>query len=491
MPAAAGARPAPTAFTAPTSAAPAGRNAFAAMMRAASVPPPRDDFTLVHIPAEGGRAEEAWEWRWRSSGAPLPPSWAPLLPHLRTVATASLKLHPSGKPTEVQLRTNVPPFDGAPPRAPDGGCKLSPSLLMSALQKAVRRGLADAALRVAAELWARDPLVALRRVIIISVEDALPHPALPLLTWLMLAASQRAPPYALGPPAAAAFLAVVRDLARCGAREGVPLFPDARGPRPWLVGLRGAEEAGGEEAGGAPPPPAPPWAALPAPARGADGAAGGLLLSGAQLDALGEGGACLVRSLLVRALYGGMKGDVDMLKSAALLWALRFAHDAVARAGGGAQWAEPLRAHAPPPGSGAGGWAALLSAHHGAAAPAYCSLRGPLPPLRSVPRLTAADVPLAAVDYHVSDIVEGLLGAAHAAAALGELRAGGVAAEAAADVVKEAMWELRSAVNGRPPVRGGGAAVAAWRPPPHVARAWAILEPLADAWAAELLRKRF
>jgi hypothetical protein len=420
------------------------------------------------------------------------------------VGTATLKLHPGGKATEVQLRSNVPPFEGAPPRAADAGCRLSPSLMMSALQKAVRRGLVEPALRIAAELWARDPLVALRRAIIISVEDALPHPALPLITWLMLAASIKAPAYGLGPHAAAAYLGVVRDLARCGAREGGALIAGG-GARPWLAGLRGGGGEAGEAGGG---DGAPPWAALPAPARGTEGAAGGLLLTHAQLDALGEGPACVVRALLARALYGGMHGDVAMLKAAALLWALRFAHDASAReaaaagGGGGAggagadegapttqRWSAVLAAQAPPPGAG-GGWAAHLASLHGAK-PAFCSFRGPFPQLRAVARLGAADVPLSAVDYHVSDIVDDVLhsGAPAVEAALRELEAGGVARDAAAGAVKECMWELRSAVNGRPPVRGGAGET--WAPTPHVRRAWAILEPVFDAWAGDLLRKRF
>jgi hypothetical protein len=40
-----------------------------------------------------------------------------------------------------------------------------------------------------------------------------------------------------------------------------------------------------------------------------------------------------------------------------------------------------------------------------------------------------------------------------------------------------------------PPVRGGAGEM--WAPMPHVRKARAILEPVFDAWAGDLRRKRF
>jgi hypothetical protein len=66
----------------------------------------------------------------------------------------------------------------------DGGAEkahLSPSIAKSALQKSVRRSRVGCAAKTCAHLLAENPSEALRRLVVISIEDALLHPSLPLV----------------------------------------------------------------------------------------------------------------------------------------------------------------------------------------------------------------------------------------------------------------------------------------------------------------------
>ncbi len=64
-------------------------------------------------------------------------------------------------------------------------------ILKSCLQKAVRRKKTDVALRTTVTLLCLDPVQVLRRLPIIMVEDALCHPELQTLVWLMAVFSQK------------------------------------------------------------------------------------------------------------------------------------------------------------------------------------------------------------------------------------------------------------------------------------------------------------
>jgi hypothetical protein len=69
--------------------------------------------------------------------------------------------------------------------------RLTKGVLQSALQKGIRRGRPASDIRaLAAELWRVAPLDAVRRLIVIAIEDALLHPAMPCLIWMMLALQQ-------------------------------------------------------------------------------------------------------------------------------------------------------------------------------------------------------------------------------------------------------------------------------------------------------------
>ncbi|KAK9821838.1 hypothetical protein WJX74_003238 [Apatococcus lobatus] len=86
----------------------------------------------------------------------------------------------------------------------------SPALLKSALQKCIRRGLHEEAVRIALHLLKENQTEFLRRICVICLEDAVLHPELPLLTWLMLASGKG---FALTTAHAQACLTIVSDLA--------------------------------------------------------------------------------------------------------------------------------------------------------------------------------------------------------------------------------------------------------------------------------------
>ncbi|CAM9371077.1 unnamed protein product [Ectocarpus sp. 4 AP-2014] len=94
--------------------------------------------------------------------------------------------------------------------------RLPVAVVKSMLQKNIRRGRAEAAVRCALELALKSWSDAIRRVLVIVVEDSLLHPAAPLLSWLMVATSKgyRPPPRLLE-----AFLCVVHETAACPVRD--------------------------------------------------------------------------------------------------------------------------------------------------------------------------------------------------------------------------------------------------------------------------------
>eukprot|EP01062_Namystynia_karyoxenos_P059160 TRINITY_DN50587_c0_g1_i1.p1 TRINITY_DN50587_c0_g1~~TRINITY_DN50587_c0_g1_i1.p1 ORF type:complete len:439 (+),score=102.16 TRINITY_DN50587_c0_g1_i1:102-1418(+) len=93
-------------------------------------------------------------------------------------------------------------------------------LLTSALQKAVRRSLAPAAVRLAWQLLCQERDKALRRLPIIAVEDSYPHPQLITLSvWLMVACSKG---FHLTQAAVAPLLEGVWDIAASSLRVQPP-----------------------------------------------------------------------------------------------------------------------------------------------------------------------------------------------------------------------------------------------------------------------------
>ncbi|KAF5838004.1 hypothetical protein DUNSADRAFT_3597 [Dunaliella salina] len=203
----------------------------------------------------------------------------------------------AGAPCHLLLQTNVPPCQGGSVTWQNTGMRSNvhvpaegvwrghPSALKSALQKAVRRGMAPAACRLCLQMLKDDPAELLRRLPIICLEDTTAHPTLlPVVVWLMCAQSKG---YALGALHAAAVLDMTYQLACVGVRDHLPTHPPTLNPGPSLPSFSAVDD----------------------------------FLSGEDV----HHESVLVKAMLLRAHYGGMAGDVESCKGYAALWCARFA----------------------------------------------------------------------------------------------------------------------------------------------------------------------
>ena len=306
--------------------APSAPSALARMMADPGRATRRETFCLGRSPAG------EWMWTWevaRKDARDGAYAWE------RSVVVAY-----AGRPCSILLRSELP--SGPPPAPFKTG--YTPSLLKSAIQKSVRRGHAEAACTAALALWRLSPVDLVRRILVIPIEDVCAHPALPVLAWLAMAL-----PKGFVPSDAHLLVAlsVVRELCACpwqdtlkddgGDYDGSPaeaavialqLLRQSQG-----LGKAASDAVGGGEsykAASSSTAPAAPIAAaghpemslcLPLSPDGLDG-----------LNSIHPSASSLVRAILVRAAYGGMTGDVAMLKRAGVRWAKRLA------SGSGQQW---------------------------------------------------------------------------------------------------------------------------------------------------------
>ncbi|KAF6260888.1 hypothetical protein COO60DRAFT_1700116 [Scenedesmus sp. NREL 46B-D3] len=158
---------------------------------------------------------------------------------------------------------------------------------ISALQKCIRRGQAGSATRLALHLL-KEPAsceALLRRLSIICLEDGLLHPQLPLVVWAMLAVGKG---YVVGGSLANALLAITHQMAAVQWRDFLPEADSVRGPAAAVYQSPRT------------------WQAVDA------------LLAPSSPEAL------VVRAMLIRAAYGGMEGDKEMLLRFSGLWLARF-----------------------------------------------------------------------------------------------------------------------------------------------------------------------
>ncbi|KAK4538428.1 hypothetical protein CDCA_CDCA17G4453 [Cyanidium caldarium] len=166
-----------------------------------------------------------------------------------------------------------------PPASPP----LSRSVLLSALQKCIRRGRVLSAVRLAHTIYqAHGMAILTRRLLVITVEDGLLHPAAPLLAWYMGASTKG---YRVSTADVDAVLQYVAEVATVRERDTrvehrfstVESFQRAWRPYESAFRLR-----------------------LDVPQQ------------------------ALVAALFLRSLYGGMHGDQRMLREYALEWTRRF-----------------------------------------------------------------------------------------------------------------------------------------------------------------------
>ena len=286
--------------------------------------------------------------------------------------------------------------------------RLAPSLVKSALQKCVRRGRVGGAHRTAALLLAEAPADALRRLLVIAVEDAAAHPDSPLVAWLMCADSKG---FKLPRAVVDAVAGFAAELAACGIKDRAD--------------------------------PQPKTPTTPPEGRSSESAAGALAARNVHAHCAGlcARASAIVAALAIRARFGGMAGDVEMLRSFAATWRSRFlGEDGAGSDGAGSAdcWLARLDlAYAE----------ARRKAREALGAEGVSSATGP-------GVVSRRDVPPAAVDFHVSPVVEELARNERVVAAAAEAakRAGDeLGTRDPGEMLTTAMWRFASSATNKVP----------------------------------------
>jgi len=278
--------------------------------------------------------------------------------------------------------------------------ELKMSVIKSALQKSIRRGLAVSASRIAMHMsLERDSFVeCVRRLVIISLEDAILHPDVSVLTWLMCAMSKG---YCPTDSMRASVSRIAGEMATIGVKDCVS-YGAARSKSDVALVLGDVESklAEGEE-------------------------------------------NTIVQSLIIRAHFGGMPGDVEMLRGFSRVWLERFAQKDV---------------HANVPSEydnlrnpelimdDKSKWLDYLELAYDSAK----KMGEDHDPAKWGGALRRCDIPLAAIDFHVSPCVEAMIKIptirAQVLEAAQEL---GLSDIDVADRIKSAIWRNSAGVNYR------------------------------------------
>lgn len=272
----------------------------------------------------------------------------------------------------------------------------SPSMLKSILQKNVRMSRPDAAVRAAVQLIVRSSFTDfVRRLSIIVVEDAILHPKLPVLMWLIAACSKGHKPTA---NEVELCLRMVYEVAAVKLKDS---FPEKSSQ----------------------------------PITFKD-----------NLERLSPLERVLVRSLQLRASFGGMKGDVEMLQELAACWNSRFSADVSVQARETRALASLLSWEL---GDRNLGWVELV---HELYARVALPANGPKL-LDSVLYLKDEDVILSAIDFHCSPLLDMLLSdgsrSRKAIEQFTEQKLNIKGLTEVSAVVKTTIWEMRSSLTNK------------------------------------------
>jgi hypothetical protein len=157
------------------------KNAFSSLMSGAkkSKTTPLEVFHL-HLTPQGC----SWHWAEKSGSSssgdnsPQIPSWIRTIPFIMSKNDVQ---------QVIELRYSSTTVTALRPRTP--GISLTAGAYKSLLQKAIRRRMKAETTRIAGEFFALDPVSAVRRGMVIVIEDTILHPAYPLLCWMLLAIS--------------------------------------------------------------------------------------------------------------------------------------------------------------------------------------------------------------------------------------------------------------------------------------------------------------
>jgi hypothetical protein len=298
--------------------------------------------------------------------------------------------------------------------------KLSIPVLKSILQKAIRRRKSLPAVRVAMELADKSLGDLLRRLPIIMLEDSMLHPSLPLLTWLMAAHAKN---FELGAFLLTKVLCAVYEMASC----------------PWHDRLNKSESDSIKTT------------------EAMDVTFDSFHKPG--INHLLEDHDVYLWSMLLRARYGGMGCDVQMLDSYVKLWSSRFDDDGhlpesiLKRFDNGGM---PLR------------WSTLPVITHQSAARQSITRIETLVTQR-LPVLEFADITTEGVDFHCSGVLDDAIsdpwlfqqcitqiGAISTSVGLGPVPIGASEKRSWLErILKRCMWDYSSGVNRRLPLVEG------------------------------------
>ena len=280
------------------------------------------------------------------------------------------------------------------------------SVIKSALQKNIRRGRAVAASRVAMHMCLEQQsfVECVRRLVIICLEDGILHPDVPLLTWLMCATSKGyIPPEALR----ACVSRIAGEMAAICVKD--------------CVSYGGARSKASPN--------------------------DMLMLSEVESKLADGNESTLVQSIIIRAHFGGMSGDVAMLKGFSHIWLERFTQkDVTANLPhdyDSLRNPELILENKSP-------WLDYIELIHDAAKESGEENN----PVKWGGAMRRVDIPIAAVDFHVSSCIEGVLQIpANRLRILDAAKDLGLDDIDVTDRIKSAIWRHSAGVNHKVAVR--------------------------------------
>ena len=170
---------------------------------------PKESFELaIRLGSSGGRRVAVLSWSWGVVPSACPPLTTCSLRLVGTKARLDVAIAGSGVTGQPQTY---------PENAFSGGrC----TVLQSAVIKSVRRRDANTAVRAGAALWRASPSDAVKRLAITMLEDSTLHPAIPIVAWLVIATSR--PGFAASSALTAAYLSILHDVASCEWLDKLP-----------------------------------------------------------------------------------------------------------------------------------------------------------------------------------------------------------------------------------------------------------------------------
>lgn len=288
-------------------------------------------------------------------------------------------------PVELNVSTSILPLHSDHRRRfVQHHSRLSVPVLKSILQKSIRRRKPLPSVRVAMELSDKSLADLLRRLAIVVLEDSTLHPDLPLLVWLMMASSKD---YGIPLSLMKRVFGIVYEMASC----------------PWRDPLNNAvERKSAESPSTANHPPKLSFPSITCFRISEEEDNNSNTTSSVQLTAENT----LIWAMLMRSNYGGMAGDIRMLKAYAALWQDRFQTSILPEA-----TAKRLASRCPNA-TTIDSWKQVPAFIHQVAAKqskiriesiVTSSNNGFLPGL---PRLSMTDVTMEGVDFHCSSVLK-------------------------------------------------------------------------------------